>query len=555
MHVTIPGDPDPSKYGDLSCDTDCPVIAEELSSATPAVQPDTSAPSPSKDFRGRGSFRMNVVTNIINFGFSAGVAMFLTPYLMLHLGVAAYGLVPLANTTVNYLQVLLVSVVGAVGRFLTIAVEQQNVKQANHVFNTAFFSGTALLLVITGPALVGAKYANVIFAVPAGQERNFSLLLLCAFGMFAFNQLGAIFSVSAFARNRLDLNNLTYIVGTVFRVGALVLFFSLFTPSIVHVGFGLLASGLCTLIGGVLVWRYLMPGLALNIRAFDKGTLRQMTGMSGWMVVTQVGTMLYLSIDLIVVNRLFGPDAGGRYGAVLTWAIMLRSIASTVTSAIAPAVVALYARGNIQALAQYVRHATRLLGFVIALPIGLICGFAAPLLRLWLHRDPSFVAWAPLMVLLTIHICVNSGVGPLFSVNQAANKVRVVGIVTCIGGVMNLGLAFLLAGPVGWGVYGVAAAGAIMLTLKNALFTPIYSAQVLGLPKMTFMRETWMPNISLLVLVAAGLLLSRVLPISNWFYLLGLFATITALYTFIIFRFVLSTEERGIMLRVVGIKS
>jgi membrane protein EpsK len=548
MTPTVMPDKFPENESLVSCLNNTEVTAASIQLAQPEFE--SVLVDNCVSFRNRGRFRANVITNIVNFAIGIIVTMLLTPYLVTNLGIAAYGLIPLANTTISYLQVLLISTVGAVGRFLTIAVEQRDVKVADHVFNTALWSGLVTLLVISVPAVLVSIYASVLFSVPAGQEHNFSLLLLCAFGMFALGELGGIFSVSAFARNRLDLNNLTYIVGTGLRIGVLLLLFTFLKPSVVHVGLGLLASGACTLVGGVLVWRYLMPGLSVNIRSFDWATLRRMTGMSGWMVVTQVGTMLYLGVDLLVVNHLFGPEAGGRYGVVLMWATMLRGVAATVTSAIAPTVIALYARGNIPVVTDYIRHATRMLGLVIALPIGLVCGFASPLLRLWL--GPSYVASAPLMILLTIHLCVNSGVGPLFSVNQAVNKVRVVGIVTCIGGILNLFLALLLAGPIGWGVCGVAAAGAIMLTLKNALFTPIYSAQVLGIPRLSFIRVTWGPNVALIVLVATGWLMSQVLQIGHWTILLAVFSAIAVLYSFIIYRFILTASERNIMLRIVG---
>ena len=59
---------------------------------------------------------------------------------------------------------------------------------------------------------------------------------------------------------------------------------------------------------------------------------------------------------------------------------------------------------------------------------------------------------------------------------------RVPAIVTIVMGFGNLGLAILLAGPMGWGLYGVAAAGAIALTAKNLIFTPLYARARSGSP-------------------------------------------------------------------------
>ena len=196
--------------------------------------------------------------------------------------------------------------------------------------------------------------------------------------------------------------------------------------------------------------------------------------MGGWILINQIGVLLYLGIDLVVVNKMVGPEAGGQYGAVMIWSTKLRSLAGVVAGVFGPTIISLYGRQDTTGLVAYCRRAVKFVGLVMALPTGLICGFAQPLLGIWL--GPSFEPLAPLMMLMSIHLCVNLAVFPLFNIQVATNRVRVPGILTCVMGVGNLGLALLLAGPVGWGMYGVAAAGAVMLTAKNLVFTPIYGA-------------------------------------------------------------------------------
>jgi len=91
----------------------------------------------------------------------------------------------------------------------------------------------------------------------------------------------------------------------------------------------------------------------------------------------------------------------------------------------------------------------------------------------------------------------------------ATNHVRLPGILTCVMGLGSLGLALLLAGPVGWGMYGVAVAGAVMLTAKNLVFTPLYTARILGLGYGTFYREILPVVASTIGLAGAGWWLAR----------------------------------------------
>ena len=124
--------------------------------------------------------------------------------------------------------------------------------------------------------------------------------------------------------------------------------------------------------------------------------------MGGWIAVTYVGTILYLGIDLLVVNRMFGPDAGGRYAAVAQWSALLRTLVGVVAGLFCPTMLYYYARHDIDGLSRYGRQAVKLVGLMMALPIGLICGLSTPLLQTWL--GPKFADLAWLMSLMTMHL-------------------------------------------------------------------------------------------------------------------------------------------------------
>jgi O-antigen/teichoic acid export membrane protein len=182
------------------------------------------------------------------------------------------------------------------------------------------------------------------------------------------------------------------------------------------------------------------------------------------------------------------------------------------------------------------------LGLTLGLPISLMCGFSEPLLRLWL--GPRFSSLHPLLFLMGAHLCINVPILPLLGLQLATNRVKVPAVVTLIMGIGNLGLAIVLAGPVHWNLYGIAAAGAIMLTLKNVLFTPIYGAHVLGKPCGVFFRE-----LALIVAVTAVSILACrgvqwLYPIHGWGQLTLVSFCISALYGLVVYRLILTAEER-----------
>jgi membrane protein EpsK len=136
---------------------------------------------------------------------------------------------------------------------------------------------------------------------------------------------------------------------------------------------------------------------------------------------------------------------------------------------------------------------------------------------------------------------------PLLGLQLATNRVKVPGVLTMVMGLANLGLALVLAGPMHWNLYGIAAAGAIMLTVKNVFFTPLYGAHVLGRSALSFFKE-----LGLIVAVTfASVLLCRgalwLWPIAGWDQLVMLSLVISVLYALVVYRFILTAEERKML--------
>ena len=273
--------------------------------------------------------------------------------------------------------------------------------------------------------------------------------------------------------------------------------------------------------------------------------LRKLSHTGVWVIVSQIGVMLYLNIDLLVANRLFGPEQSGKYAAVLQLPFLLRSLSLAVGGVFAPTMFHIYARDDISKLVAYLRRSVKFLGLVIALPIGLTCGFAEPLLRLWL--GPAFGAFALLLVVMAAHLCINLAMYPLYPLPLAVNRVKTPGLVTLAVGVGNVALALFLAGPMGWGLYGIAAAGAIALTVRHLLFTPLYSAHILNQPWTTFYKGVPLFVFATLAITALCRATLWLWPISNWLELI--LASIGMSLLFVILTYFLLTPAERVELK------
>lgn len=474
----------------------------------------------------------NVSSNIAYYAFTVVLNIWFIPYLIHHLGVEAYGLVPLASTVVSYFSVVTLVLNSAVGRYLTIALERGETDKANAIFNTSLFGGLGLLVLLAPPLALLSLHPTAFLNIPAGMEKEASLLLAAVSAAFCV-QLGmAPFELATYCKNRFDVRNLVNLVANLSRVGLVVVLFSQGRTTLWSVGLGILLSALLQATGTLAAWKRLLPETRVSLSAFSMESCRRLLGSGWWIAVSQVGTILFLSIDLLLANRELGPEAAGRYATCLQWPALLRGLGMAASGVLGPSVMALYARNDVPGLVDYVRQASRLLGLALALPVGLICAYAAPLLRLWVGED--FVGYAPLLAVMVGHLSFNLALLPVLHVPVATNNLRLPGVMQLLFGGLNLALALaLLAG--GLDVYALALAGAVVLTLRNVVFAPIYSSLVIGKSWTTFFNE--IPPIILLTLAVAGLGLwfNSAFPATSWAAVLFQCACIASLHLLLLY--------------------
>jgi O-antigen/teichoic acid export membrane protein len=456
----------------------------------------------------------NLTFQILAFVVQTGIGICLVPYLVNHLGRAAYGLIPIAGVMTQYVNLISYSISSAVTRFLTIALQRDDAQEANRIFNTAFFSYLVLSLVQIPIFALIICHAHMIFSIPEELYRDAITLLVCSAMSFLINLICSVFTVPMYANNRLDISRGIDLVRPILRLAGVVTLFISFGPALRYVGYVDLSLTILLCATYVVIARRLAPILKLAFHHFDWSKIRELTGMGGWLLVNNLGALLFLRTDVWVCNRFVGAEAGGDYAAILQWSNLLRLGGTIISGIIAPMITIYYARSEMAYLANLSRLSVRLLTLGLAIPISILCVFSSPILSLWL--GPSFASLWPLMAIMLCHLVINIGVSPLFNVKTAMNKVAVPGVVTVSAGFVNLILAIFLVKGLGWGVYGVAVAGAVVLTAKNAFFMPIYGSSILRLPWHTFLTPYLSGSALLTALVVFGFIVNHWLHPTSW---------------------------------------
>jgi membrane protein EpsK len=378
--------------------------------------------------------------------------------------------------------------------------------------------------------------------MPAGLEFQTQVLFTSVAITMLVAMLGANFGVSSLITHRFDLNNAVRALSLLVRVGVVIACFWLWPVSLFHISAGFLASAFVGLIGDALVWRRLTPQLHIDRRAVNRRQFREVLGLSVWSLANSSGLLLLSEMNLIIVNAIFGAEATGRYGLILLFPTLIESLAATVVNVLSPAIMARYAAGDTEGLIAIASRSVKLLAVVLALPIGLLCGFSRPLLRLWL--GPEFAELDFLLILLVGHLTLNVAVRPLLYVITAFNRMRAQAVATLVCGVANVILALILTRWSGLGLAGIAAAPAIVWTIKNVGFLSGYSSVLLGLRWWTFFIPLAPGGLSMLGVAGVSAVVLRYWQPESWLSL-GLQSCALALaYGGIAYVFCLNPSDR-----------
>jgi membrane protein EpsK len=489
----------------------------------------------------RSRFAINVGSNLAYILLSTVTMLWYVPYLIENLGVGTYGLIALVASLTGALAIIADSLNTAALRLLGIDINQENTEAANKTFNTSL-SMTIFISLAALPFLgFFALFFPMLFTVPAGVETEASWLFGCVAAGFLLTLVGTNFNVSALILHRFDLRNLVEGLALVARVGVVVLAFQLMQPRLWQVGAAFLASGLISLVSGWYVWRHLTPQLHIRWLQFDRVQLRELASLGGWGTVIRVGLLLFAITDLLVINLVFGPEMTGRYGALVLFAELVRAFAVAVASVFSPAILAHYARQENEELRDLAAKAVKLMGLAIALPSGLICGLAEPLLRTWLGE--VFSQWSALLIVIVAPLVINFAVLPLAYVLTSHNKIRLQGYTTIALGWVNLVLAVAVALWSGLGPIGVALVTAVVLTSNN-LFLTSYSAKVMQLPWYSFYPALISGTLHMAAVALIAFAATRLYEPSGWLQLAILGGAIGIGYCAVAYLVSLNADDR-----------
>ncbi|MFH2739850.1 hypothetical protein [Enterobacter hormaechei] len=483
----------------------------------------------------------NISANFLNLIVSIFIGLLLTPLLVNKLGMEVYGVLPIALFLTFYMGVIAQSLTASVNRFLIHEFINGEYIDASVIFSTSFVLILSYLSLISLILIYPILHISQFLNIPHGYEHDAVLLFTCVLISFIIAMISSSLSVSIYAKNRIDLMQCGNIIRNITKLLFVIFYIYISNINLANIGLAIVFSEIGYLVFIIICWKLLTPQLNLSLRLFRKEKVKKITSFSGWVLFDQIGSILFLKTDLILVNSLSGSKANGEYSIATQFSDLLRSLAGLVAGSLGPMMVILYEKKQFEELTSLTITFVKFLSFTIAVPIIILCVYSKEILNWWL--GPEYTHLSYLIFIVTLPLIINLGTLPILSINIAVKKIQIPAIVNCLLAIVGIVTSIILFRNSTLGYYAIAICYVITLTIKNAIFIPWYATKILNKPRYVFFKT------HLMTLVFSTFLLIFVFAFKHYVVMLNLnllfqLVIIGALGLFLTF-FFYSKEERN----------
>ncbi|MDC7951397.1 oligosaccharide flippase family protein [Methanomassiliicoccaceae archaeon COG_1] len=494
-----------------------------------------------KSFRTRTP--LNAAVNVARTAVMALVGILLVPFYLDSLGLATYGIIPLATTMTSYVMILADSLGIACSRYATLAIH--NEPNASRTISTAFYGLVRACLVIMPIVLLLAYLSPEIFGVSDNSYADVRMMFLL---IFASSMIVAVTSAltSVFnAFNNLYQLYLARLAYTLVQVGLIFFLFTFDTPSLVTVGVSYLLSSMLLFIIICLLAKRSYPQLSLRYRDYDRKQFKKMSNLGTWTVVIRIGNMLYIQASLVIINMYLGAEYSGGFSIISSLISMIHTACYSVTAAFDPLVYICYAKKDYKQLYKLVRTGMKFVAFLFAMPVAFVIVFSPEILTAWVGsrytEDPYNLQELVVIALLPdVAYCAAT---MLQSLPEVYLKVKELAKYTVLFGVVNVTLSVCVTWYTDWGVKGVTAVWAASMAAYT-IATIVFNERITGFERFSLAKPVAFGYMAMAFLCAVFYAMSRFVDLpGQWAPIIAVFLILFGAYMFVLSRMMKESEK------------
>lgn len=495
---------------------------------------------------------INIITSVGVMVVNLIISFWLSPYIVRTIGVEANGFVSLANNFVTYANLIVTALNAMAARFITIAYIQQDYKKANLYYNSVFWGNLIIVAGLLLPAtFLVVKLENFI-DVPADILLDVKILFSLVFLSFFVRTGAPNWDCGTYITNRMDLSYIPNMATALLRCVLLVSMFSIWTPHVWFVSFT--STLICFITLGIAGYytKKLTPELYINIKhpTCSWDAIKELVGSGIWNAFSLTGNMLLTGLDLLICNTFLGATSMGLLSLSKTLPSILIQFSESIRGAFGPELTIAYAHGDKVSLLKTIRKAMKLTAVLVTIPAAGLVIMSDSFFSLWIPSQNAKLLQI-LTILSILSYLANSGVVILFGVFSAVNKVKYNSIAMIISGLCSVLLTVIVIVYTDLDIYAVAGVSSIVTILKNLVFTIPVASKLIDMKWYTFYPQVGQSLLSCTLVIAIGLLVRAIIPVSSWitfFLACGIVGILSLCANMFI---VLNKEERNYLIGII----
>lgn len=420
-------------------------------------------------------FRRSVLTNYLNTGTTAVVALVMTPVLVHGLGTEAYGIWVLAGSLALYLELLEFGFGLATVKYVAHHSSLGDRPGLLRVIATSFWiltiPGLLALALGTGIAL---GFSHIFDTPPDLETAAAIVVLLIAFDL-ALSIPSDTFGGTLMGLQRFDLVNGTLIAVLVAQAVSWFLVLEA-GGGLVEIAVVTVALSLLGQLARYLLARRLVPGISVARRYFDRQLVRPLAGLSAWLAISQVSLLVIQRLDVVIVGVVLGVRAAAVYAIGQKLAFAVERFVMPTVKMFFPWSSELAAREDEPGLRSSLLTGTRLslaVGAPLCLALILLAG---PVIDAWV--GPGFEEAGRVVALLAAATVVAALGRTGLLMLQGVGRARPTAMIALAEAVLNVSLGITLAHLMG--LDGVALAVLIAAAVANVALAVPYACRYFG---------------------------------------------------------------------------
>jgi O-antigen/teichoic acid export membrane protein len=479
-----------------------------------------------------------------------GLAFYIVPFLLLHLGREGYGVVGLLAVLLGLAQAADLGLGSALGRELAEQVARKDQDAFNQLASTTMLLCVAIGAVLVVTCFFAAPAWVTFFNVPeALRDTSINLVRIYGCGAFFCSLIRPVFMGVLTSHFRYDFANNIQAASRILASIMLIVLLQITNWGLYAWVGVLLVSELLALCALIVMAKRVCPEFVLNPKHIRVSRAQSLFRL-GWQVyILQLANVIAEKSDPLVIARFFGPLGVALYSPGARLSATLRPLVLALSDQLHPFATRQHVNNEWDKQQKMMLFGTKYTLFLGALSSTMLFAFADPFCAIWLKTSlgEDYLIAAQIVRLWAVIdflVCTASLQWPIL---LGMKRLGVMVAIQAGCAVLNIALSVYLTGFTSIGISGVLWGTLLTAFIRRPLLI-WYGARVCGLPVLLFVKQALVRPVAIgLVLTSIAVAVRSVLEPASYLSLFVCGLVTTSVWLLLLIMVGLGKEERLVL--------